>query len=262
MADEHDDWMGGLGVDIGALRQSVTDTVTSAENTVTNAVSDFGQATKDGIQSVVDTVRAPVNAAVDTMVDTAVSTVKAVGQTVAGAVASADDVVPAAATAAGAEILGVLPDLPSRDPPDDSDDPNTVFAGEHFKIKMVDAVGFGELLGLSTIAFAIWDTDNNRSAGYEYLAPIVTVGTPITFTGEGDWSDTFATSAPTQVDQFAGIASHAAIGALFLGAMNFSFGGSNGVSVNVPTGFSKGGGIEAGTGVLRLISGSVQVFKG
>jgi hypothetical protein len=262
MGDEHDDWMGGLGVDIGALRQSVTDTVTSVENTVTNTVSDLGQGVRDGVQSVVETVQAPVTAAIDTTVNTVVSAVKAVGEAASGAVSSVEDVVPAAAAAAGADVLGVLPDLPPRDISDGTDDPNTVFAGEHFKIKMVDAVGFGEVLGLSTIAFAIWDTDNNRSAGYEYLAPIVTVGTPITFTGEGDWSDTFTTSQPTQVDQFAGLASHAAIGALFLGAMNFSFGGSNGVSVNVPTGFSKGGGIEAGTGVLRLISGSVQVFKG
>jgi hypothetical protein len=73
---------------------------------------------------------------------------------------------------------------------------NTPPTSEHFKIKMMEAVQFGEIGGALTITFAIWDIDNNWGAVYEYIAPIATVGTPFTWTREGDWSGVFKTYWP------------------------------------------------------------------
>jgi hypothetical protein len=153
----------------------------------------------------------------------------------------------------------ILPDLPPRPPPDETEDPNLVLAGEHFRMKMLEGLSFGEVAGLTTFTFVIWDVDNNRAAVYEYAAVIVTAGTPITFTGEGDWSSVFTTVKPMQVDQFSCNASHGSIGALNLGLMVMNL---DHATVNVPTGFSKGGGFEAGGGFFSLVSGSVNVFKG
>jgi hypothetical protein len=43
MADEHDDWMSGLGVDIGALRQTASDAASSAVQAVSDAASALAQ---------------------------------------------------------------------------------------------------------------------------------------------------------------------------------------------------------------------------
>ncbi len=156
--------------------------------------------------------------------------------------------------------FGVLPDLPRDKLDPDRDDPNTVFAGQHFRMKTLEAVGFGEGAGLTTFTFFLWDVDNNRAATYEYVALVITVGTPVTFTGEGDFSDLFTTNEPAQVDQFSGPAQHAEVSALSLGVLGMVF--AHGSRVDVPTGFSAGGGFDSGKGSMSLVGGSVQVFNG
>jgi hypothetical protein len=152
------------------------------------------------------------------------------------------------------------------EPPDPNKDPNVVFAGNQFRIKMLDATSFGEVFGFTSITFVIWDLNNNRAAAYEYLARIITFGTPLTFTGEGAFSAPFTTPKFIQVDQFGGTASHGGAGAGSVGIMVLTFSQNPFLgppfSVNVPTGFSKGGGFEAGDGPFKLVAGSVKVFSG
>lgn len=135
-------------------------------------------------------------------------------------------------------------------------------AGQTFRIKMIEAFGAGSVVGLTTITFAIWDVDNNVAAAYEYLAVVTTFGTPISKSGEGEWSDTFQTHGRLQVDQFGGVASHAQAGALVLGVMKFNFGPTPVVTVDVPTGFTTGGGVDAGAGMLRFLPGTAKAFTG
>ncbi|HZR21034.1 MAG TPA: hypothetical protein VFE51_27370 [Verrucomicrobiae bacterium] len=155
----------------------------------------------------------------------------------------------------------------TRNPDDDrldanlQDDPNTVFAGEHFKIKMLDGFTTGEVLGVGSFLFAIWDIDNNRLANYEFDEVIVTFGAPISDCGEGDWSETFTTSKPMQVDQFAGTARLAEASAALVGVWNLHIAAA-GVAVSVPTVFNKSFGVDTGTGPFVLTPGSVKVFKG
>jgi hypothetical protein len=153
----------------------------------------------------------------------------------------------------------------TRDPKDDrldsNDDPNTVSAGEHFKIKMLDGFTAGGLLGVGSFLFAIWDIDNSRLANYEFHEVIVTFGAPISDCGEGDWSETFTTESPMQVDQFGGTARLAEASAVLVGAWNLHIAAA-GVTVSVPTFFNKSFGVDSGTGPFLLTSGSVKVFKG
>ena len=85
----------------------------------------------------------------------------------------------------------------------------------------------------------------------------------------GDWSKPFTTPKWLQVDQFDGQADRDAIGALIWGLMRLKFKNelnpfSGAFSVNVPTGFSKGFGVEGSKapGPFKLVPGSVKVFKG
>lgn len=155
----------------------------------------------------------------------------------------------------------------TRDPNDNrlennlQDDPNTVFAGQNFKIKMLDGVTAAGAVGLGTFLFAIWDTDNNRLANYEFNEVIVSFGAPISDCGEGDWSETFTTSKPMQVDQFGGTAQLAEASAVLVGAWKLRIAAA-GVVVVVPTFFNKSFGVDKGVGPFDLVSGSVKVFKG
>jgi hypothetical protein len=172
------------------------------------------------------------------------------------------------ANRAPAPFIPVLPDPTPPLGPDPNDDPNTVFAGDQFQIKMLDGTSFGEIGGFASYTFAIWDLKNSRVASYSYSSIILTAGTPVTFTGEGDWSAPFTSPHFIQVDQFGGPASHAGAGAgplgvMLLGFNNNPFLGKASFTVNVPTGNSEGGGGEVGkSGTLSLIAGSVKVFSG
>lgn len=167
---------------------------------------------------------------------------------------------------APAPYLPVLPDLTPRLGPDFSDDPNTVFAGDQFRIKLLEGESFGEIGGMASYTFAIWDVKNSRAAAYEYATVILTAGSAITETGEGDWSELFTTPNFIQVDQFGGAADHWALGAGPLGVMKLSlignpFIGKMKFTVDVPSGNSKGFGGEQGRqGTFKLVSGSVKVF--
>ncbi len=141
------------------------------------------------------------------------------------------------------------------------DDPNTVFAGEHFRVKMLDGFSVGEVGGIASGLFAVWDVDNNRRATCQYNGVMLTIGAPVSDGGEGDGSNVFKTPRPVQVDQFGGKAGLAQASASLVGFWPLTI-NSVGVQVKVPTFFSKSFGIESGGGALSLIDGSVMVFKG
>jgi hypothetical protein len=151
------------------------------------------------------------------------------------------------------------------------DNPNFIPASDEFRIKMLAGVSFGEGIGFTTVTFAIWDVKNNRAAAYNYTNVIATLGSGVNLTdNEGAWSKPFTTPKWLQVDQFDGRAEHDAVGALIWGAivLRFRDGVSNpfsgGFTVDVPSGFSKGFGIESSKqpGYFTLVPGSVKVFKG
>jgi hypothetical protein len=158
--------------------------------------------------------------------------------------------------------------VPPKDPDPDfyDNDPNTVLAGNKFQIKMLSADSTGEIGGLTTITFLIWDIKNSRTARYEYDAPILTAGSVTTHTGEGDFSDTFTTPKFIQVDQFGCGASHVSWGAGTLGSIELNLLNNpflaKPISVKVPSGNSEGYGVEFGKGPFMLIQGSVEVFRG
>ena len=161
--------------------------------------------------------------------------------------------------------------IPPRDPDPnfEDNDPNTVSAGDKFRIKMLSGFSGGEIAGIETITFFLWDIKNSRAAQYQYTVPILTVGTPITITGEGPFSDTFTTPKFIQVDQFSGTGSHVSggggpVGFLVLGLSHIPvLGLKESISVKVPSGNSEGFGAELGkSGPFKLVGGSVQVFRG
>ena len=172
------------------------------------------------------------------------------------------------ANRAPAPFVPVIPDPTPPLGPDPTDDPNTVFAGDQFQIKMLDGISFGEIGGYAAYTFAIWDLKNSRAAAYSYSSTILSAGTSVTFTGEGDWSQPFTTPHFIQVDQFGGLANHVAAGVGPLGVMILKFIqnpflGKSSFFVKVPTGNSEGGGGEASErGTISLVAGSVKVFSG
>jgi hypothetical protein len=157
-------------------------------------------------------------------------------------------------------------------PPEDPDpnfednDPNTVFAGDKFRIKMLSGTTTGEVVGFETIEFLLWDIKNSRTAQYEYFVPILTIGSVVTFTGEGDFSETFTTSKFIQVDQFTGHAAHVDAGSAFVGFLHITIApilGIKPVTINVPSGNTEGFGADFGkSGRFTLVRGSVEVFRG
>jgi hypothetical protein len=264
MAEEHDTWMSGLGVDIGALREAATNAASAVKDTASNVVDaagDMASNVAEATSNVVDAAGNAASSAIDAAGDTASSAAQTVVAGAGNAVQEIADAGSSTDQATTSNIVGVLPDIPPREPPDPADDPNVVFAGENFRIKMLEGVSFGEVVGATSITVVVWDVDNSRSATYEYTAVILTGGTPVTFSGEGGWSDVHSASKPIQVDQFSGRGNHGEIGALSAGYMEL-FNAPSGITFKVPTGFSVGGGIESGPGGWSLVGGSVQVFKG
>lgn len=171
------------------------------------------------------------------------------------------------ASRAPAPFLPVMPDMPPSFGPGPEDDPNTVFAGNSFQIKVLEGESGGEVVGGAWYTFAIWDLKNNRAAAYTYKARLLTVGSGYTKHAEGDWSAPFTTPKFIQVDQFAGKASHAGVGAFALGTMKLGFVMNQflnvpSFTVNVPTGDDTGFGGESGDGNITLVRGSVKVFSG
>lgn len=141
------------------------------------------------------------------------------------------------------------------------DDPNMVYAGENFRIKMLDGFSIGEIGGASAGLFALWDVDNRRRAFYRYNGVMACAGVPLSDSGEGDWSNVFSPAKPTQVDQFAGEARFGQASVAAVGFWSLALPAQM-VAVDVPTLFSKSFGIESGAGYLSLVSGSVEVFEG
>lgn len=164
-------------------------------------------------------------------------------------------------------IPKVMPPIPVPPLVDPEDDPNIVFAGNEFKIKMLWGESGGEIAGGALYRFVIWDVKNKRAVEYSYKALIGTVGSPVSSTAEGDWSDAFTTPRFLQVDQFGGGAKHAGGGAFSVGKFrleidhnpNLQPGGV--FAVSLPSGFTKGAGGELGSGDLRVLA-PVKVFKG
>jgi outer membrane protein OmpA-like peptidoglycan-associated protein len=149
------------------------------------------------------------------------------------------------------------------------DNPNAVFAGNHFKFKILSGFSMGEIGGVCSYTIAVWDVDNKRSAVYDYFGVVLTVGVPISESGEGDWTEVITTSKFVQVDQFFGPGTHEA-GSLIIGKMSVTFLGDfvpsgslgKGLTIWFPSGFSKSIGLESGKGSISLTPGSVKVFKG
>jgi len=169
-------------------------------------------------------------------------------------------------------IIHPIPEFPKPDV-DPNDNPNTVFAGTRFKIKILSGVSAGEVLGACSYHFLLVDLDNKRSAEYRYSSVIATVGVPpFTECGETDFSKEFTTSHPLQVDQFAGPGYAHESGSLALvSGMRIRFGVSEatgkdvGASPNpvfIFAGPSKSLGVESSKqGNLTLIPGTVAIFK-
>ena len=106
----------------------------------------------------------------------------------------------------------VMPEVPPNVGPDPRNDPNTVFAGSNFQIKVLSGVSGGEVGGAFRYAFMIWDLDNNRAAKYSYQGVMTTWGSPVSISGAVAWSKPFTTPDAIQVDQFGGSCAHAAGG--------------------------------------------------
>jgi hypothetical protein len=182
---------------------------------------------------------------------------------------------PAAPSVVPRGSLFISPDLSgSRKGPDWADDSNHVVAANRFRIRMLGGMSGGVgpgpvgLLAGSIMRFQIWDIVNDRSAEYRFLTPIVSIGTPLSLSFAGAWSVEFSPPKWIQVDQFEALADYVGAGAGPYGHMTLTllifspFSGK--CAVNVPTGFSAGGGLETSPkpSKFSLVSGSVQVFKG
>jgi hypothetical protein len=170
------------------------------------------------------------------------------------------------ATRAPAPFLPDLPEMPRSFGPDPANDPNTVFAGNEFKIKVLEGESYGEVGGGAWYTFAIWDVKNSRGAAYTYKATIGTWGSAYTKHAEGDWGP-LTTPKFIQVDQFSGKLFHWGAGFFSKGVMKIrlignEFIGADSFSVDIPTGDDTGFGIEKGDGNLTLVPGSVKVFSG
>jgi len=161
----------------------------------------------------------------------------------------------------------VLPPRPLGDP---ADDPNTVFAGTHFKMRILDGFSAGEVGGIFSYHMEIVDVDNKRSVEYTYSGVIGTIGVPpFTECGMSDFSKVFDATKPIQVDQLSGDGSHTSGSIGILSGMRYTFEsfsdattGINDVPINIFAGPSKSLGAEASlSGHLSVIKGSVKIFK-
>jgi hypothetical protein len=160
------------------------------------------------------------------------------------------------------------PEIDPPLPPDPSDDPNTVFASNRFKIKMLGATSVAVPVGGASLEFLIFEIVNNHSAKYTYISVIFGLGTPGSSTFAGPFSAPFSTPQFLQVDQFSGTAGHSEIGGGPLGIVHLEFRQNRLIptlkpfAVDVPSGFSIGAGGDVGRGPFQLEPGSVRVFIG
>ena len=143
----------------------------------------------------------------------------------------------------------------------DTDEMGTIASGTTFRIKVLDSFSVGEIAGVSTGLFMVWDTVNKQRALYRYFGLMFTAGLPVSDGSAGDWSAPFSIEPPVQVHALgcqAGLsqASIVAIGGWFLELPAFK------VKVMVPTFFSKSFGIESGTGAFSFVPDSMEAFDG
>lgn len=172
-----------------------------------------------------------------------------------------------------APIIHPFPEIQPRTPLNPEDNPNVVFAGNKFKMKILSGVSAGEVVGLFSYHFLIVDIDNKRSAEYVYKGAIGTVGVPpFTESGESDFSNPFTTISFIQVDQFSTDHCNHDSGSIGIASgMRFTIGRGtiprlqmdpSQRTISIFAGPSKSLGIESGSGSLKLIPGSVAVFRG
>lgn len=170
-----------------------------------------------------------------------------------------------------APIIHPFPEFPPPTP-NPEDNPNVVFAGNKFKMKILSGVSAGEVLGIFSYHFLIVDIDNKRSAEYVYQGVIGTVGVPpFTESGESSFSNPFTTISPIQVNQFSSRDCDHHSGSIGLASgMRFNIGKTDDATlrmdpsqlpINIFAGPSKSLGAEAGTGSMKLIPGSVAVVR-
>ena len=161
-------------------------------------------------------------------------------------------------------------EFPPRPAPSEEDDPNTVFAGQRFKSKLVDGFSVSLGVGFISLTMVIWDTDNHRLAGYDYSGGVRAVGVnPIPHINETGWSD-FTTPVAIQVDQFGGTARHenkiAGLGVFTLASVMPDIAPRQwpvvGQQIGQWTSLGAAVALEESKGSLSLIRGSVRVFKG
>jgi len=143
----------------------------------------------------------------------------------------------------------------------DADEMGMIAAGSTFRIRVLDSISVGEVVGISTGLFVVWDTVNKHRALYRYFGLMFTAGVPVSDGGAGDWSDPFSTARPVQINELGcvaslGQASIAVVGGWLLSLPDFA------ASVVVPTFFSKSFGIETGTGAFSFVPNSVEAFDG
>jgi hypothetical protein len=163
-------------------------------------------------------------------------------------------------------------EFPPHTPLNPDDDPNVVFAGNKFKMKILSGISAGEVVGVFSYHFLIVDIDNKRSAEYVYKGVIGTVGVPpFTESGESDFSNPFSTISFIQVDQFStDFCNHDSGSIGIVSGMRFTLGRGTLVrlqmepsqrTITIFAGPSKSIGVESGKGSLKLIPGSVAVFR-
>ncbi len=169
----------------------------------------------------------------------------------------------------------IIHPLPEFQPPPQGkpeDNPNVVFAGQTFKMKILSGVSGGEVLGAFSYHFLIVDTENKRSAEYVYQGIIGTIGVPpFTESGESSFSNPFTTKAPIQVNQLSsGDCDHTSGSLGLASGMQFNIGRTDVATlrmdpsqlpISIFAGPSKSLGVEAGSGSMKLVPGTVAVFK-
>ena len=173
-----------------------------------------------------------------------------------------------------APIIHPFPELPKPTPANPEDDPNVVFAGNRFQMKILSGISGGVLLGAFSYHFLLVDVDNKRSAEYRYAGAIITVGVPpFTECGQSDFSNIFTTKSFIQVNQFSsGKCVHDSGSAALVSGMLFKFmapsddtGSLISTSpspISIFAGPSKSLGLESGSGTMKFIVGTVSVFRG
>lgn len=149
-----------------------------------------------------------------------------------------------------------FPPMPRPDPNPD-DDLNVIYAGQKFRIKLMYGAAVGEVGGVFTYTFVIWDTVNSRAAVYDYSGVAAMGGVASPFAGESDW-DEFEINRPMQVDQLGGSASHLNVTLpLSFMVLNLPV-----ATVNLYIGPAVGVAFESGFGPFTYRIGSLKVFKG